>query len=319
MMKDEDEIMSEARRNTPRVRKAFSEYMNAIMLSSVAFLLVFVAMAAFTKITVYGQLNLLEVGIQTVVMYVCVVSINLILRAYARRKGRETERWINAKREVEHNARELVARDLVKKAGEYCRAWEEHDVNTVRSMILTEVGLKLEAYEKVKMLSVEEIKALDEEQCKELGIEKPFTKEQIKALRKAKRVKRLHYDEKYLSFRESVSTFRHSPSGGIKSKTVLHIKTAQLLATTALASVFSVSVGVDLILNFSYGTVVMCLMKLATLVISAVFGIIGGYKFSTGREVNEMEDRADEQRRFFKWCGENLPAQMPEIEKEAGE
>lgn len=319
MIRDEDEIMSAARRNVPRVRKAFSEYMNAIMLSSVAFLLVFIAMAAFTKIGVHGNLNWLEVGIQTVIMYACTVSIHLILRSYARRKGRETERWITAKKAVERNGRAVVTRNLMKKAGEYCRAWEEYDVTTVRSMILTEVGLKIEIYEKVKMLSVREIAELDEAHFAKLGIDKPFTKEQIKALGSAKRVKRLHYDENYLSVRETVGTRRHSPSGGLKAKTVLRIKTAQLFATTAVASVFYVSVGVDLILNFSYATLITCLLKLTMLVIFAVFGMVGGYKFATGREVNEMEDRADEQRRFFKWCGEVPPDEAPVNEEKAGE
>ena len=308
-------VLSEARRHTPRIKKAFSEWLNAIMLSAVAFLLVFIAMAAFTQITVHGNLNWIEVGVQTVIMYSCTVSIHFILRAYARRKGRETERWQKAHDEIERNGRALVSRDLIKRAGDYCRAWEDYDVNSTRSAILKEVGLDLAIYERVKKFTVEEIVGFTDEQRKEIGLEKPFTSEEIKAIKKAKRVRRLYYDENYLSMRETVGLHRRSPSGGIKSKTILRLKSAQLLATTAITSVFTVSIGAELMVNFSYATLITCLVKLAMLVIFAVFGMIGGYKFAIGREVEEMEDRADEQRRFFKWCGEEPPQIAKETEK----
>lgn len=305
-------ILSEARRHTPRMKKAFSEWLNAIMLCAVAFLLVFIAMAAFTQITVHGNLNWIEVGVQTVIMYSCTVSIHFILRAYARRKGRDTDRWQKAHDEIEKNGRELVSRDLVKRAGEYCRAWEDYDVNSTRSAILKEVGLDLPVYEKLKKFTVEEIAEFNEERLKEIGREKPFTREEIKAIKRAKRVRRLRYDENYLSMRETVGLHRHSPSGGIKSKTILRLKSAQLLATTAITSIFAVSIGAELVVNFSYATLITCLVKLAMLVIFAVFGMVGGYKFATGREVEEMEDRADEQRRFFKWCGQEPPKSAQE-------
>lgn len=316
--KRDEVIMSNAIRHAPKAKKAFSEWLNAIMLCAVAFLLVFIAMAAFTQITVHGNLNWLEIGVQTVIMYSCTVSIHFILRAYARRKGRETERWQKAHDEIERNGRELVSRDLVKRAGEYCRAWEEYDVNSTRSAILKETGLDLAIYEKLKMFTIEEITEFSEEQLKEIGHENPFTREEIKAIKKAKRVRRLHYDENYLSVRETVGLRRHSPSGAIKSKTVLRLKSAQLLATTAITSVFTVSIGAELMVNFSYATLITCLVKLAMLVIFAVFGMIGGYKFATGREVEEMETRADEQRRFFKWCGEEPPKTPKETEKAEG-
>ena len=310
--KDVSDVLSEARRHESKVKKAFSEWLNAIMLCAVAFLLVFIAMAAFTQITVHGNMNWIEVGVQTVIMYACTVSIHLILRAYARGKGRETERWQTVHAEIERNGRAIVSLGLVKRAGDYCRAWEDYDVNSTRFSILKEVGLNIDFYEKVKKFTIKEIIGFTDEKRKEVGHEKPFTAEEIKAIKKAKKVRRLYYDENYLSLRETVGIRRHSPSGGIKSKTIIRLKSAQLLASTAITSIFTVSIGAELMVNFSYATLVTCLVKLAMLVISAVFGMVGGYKFSTGREIEEMEDRADEQRRFFKWCGQEPPKSAQE-------
>lgn len=295
MIEEENKVetMSEARR--PRQKRAFQEHLNTVMLLVVAFIIAFMLMVAFVRISVNADVDLLEVTYQTVLLYFCTVTVHIILRAYARRKGRETQKWKDAKAEVERNGRKIVELDLVKKTSEYCRAWEEHDVNSLRERILKEVGLSLSDFNSFyNKHSIEEIA----EKFPEL------TKEQLRAVRHAKRVKRLKYDENYLSAKQRISMRRRSPSGGIKANMAVKIQTVELLLICGITSLFLVHMSADLILHFSYSTVIICVVKLLTLVIFGAFGMHGGYKFSSVREVAEMEDRADEQRRFFRWCGE---------------
>lgn len=295
-MFDEEETpnaMSEARR--PRQKRAFQEHLNTVMLFVVGFIIAFMLMVAFVRISVNAEVDLLEVTYQTVLLYFCTVTVHIILRAYARRKGRETKKWTDAKEEVERNGRRIVEFDLVKKTSEYCRAWEEYDVNSLRERILKEVGLSLSDFNTY----------FNKYSLKEIAEKFPnITKEQMRAVKHAKRVKRLHYDENYLSAKERISMRRRSPSGGIKANTAVKIQTVELLFICGITSMFLVHMSADLILHFSYATVVICVVKLLMLVIFGAFGMHGGYKFSSVREVAEMEDRADEQRRFFRWCGE---------------
>lgn len=289
---DENKVMSEARR--PRQKRAFQDHMNTVMLLVVGFIIAFMLMLAFVRISVNADVDLLEVTYQTVLLYCCTVTVHIILRAYARRKGRETQKWKDAKAEVEKNGRKIVELDLVKKTSEYCRAWEAFDVNSLRERILKEVGLSLNDFNTgFKKYSIAEIA----EKFPEL------TREQLRALKRAKRVKQLHYDENYLSAKQRISMRRRSPSGGIKANTAVKIQTIELLLTCGITSMFLVHMSADLILHFSYATIVICVVKLLMLVIFGAFGIHGGYKFAAVREVAEMEDRADEQRRFFRWCG----------------
>ena len=288
---EKHEFMSEARRPM-RVKKAFQDHMNAMMIAAVAFIIVFMLTAALTKITVDAELNFFEVSFQTAMLYACTVSVHLILRSYARRKGRETERWNKAHERVVANGREIVERGLVGFTSEYCRAWEKRDVEELRRRILAEVGLTLKDYEGVCMYSADELE----------GKFPNFTKEQRKAIAKAKRVKRLHYDEHYLSVKENIELYRHSPSGGLKSKTVVRINTASVFLTSGIASLFSVYMTAEIIINPTLITIVLCLVKLVVMTIFATFGIIGGYNHATVREVGEFGDRADEQCRFIKWC-----------------
>lgn len=295
MIEEENKVetMSEARR--PRQKRAFQEHLNTVMLLVVGFIIAFMLMVAFVHINVNAKVDLLEVTYQTALLYFCTVTVHIILRAYARRKGRETQKWKDAKAEVEKNGRKIVELDLVKKTSEYCRAWEDFDVNSLRERILKEVGLSLRDFNAYfNKYSLKEIKKNFQD----------LTKGQLRALKRAKRVKRLHYDENYLSAKQRIATHRRSPSGGIKSNTAVKIQTAELLLTCGVTSIFLVHMSADLILHFSYATVVICVVKLLMLAIFGAFGMYGGYKFSSVREVAEMEDRADEQRRFFRWCGE---------------
>lgn len=291
MFEEEHGLMSEARRPT-KVKKAFQDHLNALMLSAVAFIIVFMLTAALTKITVDAELNFFEVSFQTALLYACTVSVHLILRSYARRKGRETEKWKIAHDKVSAYGREIVERGLVKFTSEYCRAWEDHDLEELRKRILAEVGLTMQDYAIACMYGPEELK----EKFPSL------TKEQRKAIIKAKKVKRLHYDEHYLSVKENIGLYRHSPSGGMKSKTVVRINTASVFLTSGIASLFSVYLTAEIIVNPTLVTIVLCCVKLVVMAIFATFGIINGYNHSAVREVGEFVDRADEQNRFIKWC-----------------
>ena len=303
MFRDKEPLQDPAeepifRRRQNKTAKVFQDYMNAIMLSIVGFLVIFVAMAYMTRITFGGDLNWRDVTFQSLFMYICTVSIHLILRSYARRKGRETEGWKAAKAKLSENREKIIKGDLTLRVSEYCRAWEVWDVDNVRKRILSEVCISLEKFKVTYNLYTEE----------ELPQKFPdLTKEQVKAIVKAKHVKRLHYDESYITDNESHGIWRSSPSGGIKTKTIIRIQTAQTLFTTAIASIFSVSIGVELIVNPTFATVVMCLIKLSVLLIMGVVGMVSGYNFAANRETNEMISRIDEQDRFLKWCEKDLP------------
>lgn len=291
MFEEEHETMSEARRPI-KVRRAFQDHLNALMLSSVAFIIIFMLMTALTKITIDAELNFFEVSFQTALLYGCTVSVHLILRSYARRKGRQTEKWKAAHEQVGAYGREIVERGLVGLTSDYCRSWEEHDVRELRKHILAEAGLTLEDYARVCMYTADEVADKFPN----------LTKEQRRAISKAKRVKKLHYDEHYLSVKENIGLYRHSPSGGVKAKTVVRLNTASVFIASGITSLFSVYLTAEIIVNPTLVTIVLCCVKLVILAIFATLGVINGYNHSTVREVGEFVDRVDEQRRFLKWC-----------------
>ena len=58
----------------------------------------------------------------------------------------------------------------------------------------------------------------------------------------------------------------------------------------------------EVIFNPSAEAVVECVIKLAVIAFFGAIGMIGGYNLAAIREVDEMNDRADEQERFINWA-----------------
>lgn len=273
----------------PRKRRLFQDYVNGIMLSVVGLLVVAMFMTYLTNITFQTQIDVKEIGIQAGFMYICTVSANLILRTISRRKGRETEAWIKARETIETNARKITDNGYNRLISPYCRAWEEDEQNTERARILSEIGMNVSEFTGYSIFSRKELK------------KKGLTKRQISVILGARKVKRLRYKDSYLTASDRGAK-REAPSGGITTRGLNAIQTIQYLVATAITTLFSVSIVSELIIDFSYANVVMCLIKFATFAVGAAVGIVGGYNLTTVKEVEEMNYRAAEQSRFIAYC-----------------
>ncbi len=176
----------------------------------------------------------------------------------------------------------------------YCREWEEERLNSDIEVVLSPVGITLEEFK-------EKYAKYD---SKELAEKFPeLTGYQLKTVLRAKRIKRLKFDERY--FYVNANAGRHrSPSGGVKAKQLNQMIIARIAFTTLAFSLISASLLRDIIIDFSWTSVVKCLIKVAITLFFGAMGMIGGYNFTTTREVSEMNAKSDEIEIFLKWCEE---------------
>ena len=270
----------------------FAGLIDGITLSVAAILIIVIFMMYLTEVSFNGNIDWKNVGFSGALMYVCTVSFYFLLRSFSSRKGRLTQNHLKAQERIEKNNAEIVERGYASRTREYCRAWEDAEIDSARSHVLADAGIALVQFK--------------EEYCKysakELAAEFPdLTEYQCETIARAKKIKRLRYDESYLTVYDKHGR-RKSPSGGFTTRTLRHIQTLQTLVTTALSSVFSVYMALDIIANPSFATVVMCLVKIVIILGCGAWGMIGGWNMSSVREVEEMGAKADEQERFIKWC-----------------
>lgn len=275
-----------------RRNRTFQDFVNGASLFTIGILFVVVVMLYITQIAFDTDFSWQQIGLEGVILYFATVSISLLSRSYARRKGRGTEKYTKAYERVEGNNHIIIDNGFSAKAYYYCRAWEEAELRAERAKVLSSVAISVQEFE-------EKYIKYNKEELKERYPE--LSADEVKTILLAKKVKRLKYNETYLTATNDVNG-RHSPSGGLKTKTVFKIDTARIVVTTAFSSLFAVSIIIEVISNPSWETILECVIKVAMIIVFAAIGVVGGYGFSVYKESRELDDKADEQERFIKWC-----------------
>lgn len=312
MYNDSNLDLNGARENFPlRVRKSknFQDFVDGITLTAIAALVIVVIMLYITTISFNADFSLKQIGIEGLILYFATVSISLLCRSYARRKGRNTKAFSSAFARVEEYNQRIIENGYSARTTEYCRLWEETELRSARTKILSSVGISVEHFEKAYL-------KYNKSELKQRYPE--LSSGEVAAILKAKKIKRLKYDESYLTVSDKVYG-RHSPSGGFKNHTAEKMSTVRLFITGAVSCAFSASLVMEVVADPSWATIVTCAVKVILIVIFGVLNIVGGYNSSAVREPRELEEKADEQARFIKYC-EKLPAtkiNQPQAVKEA--
>lgn len=276
----------------PVKNRSFATLIDGLTLTVAGVLIVVIFMVYMTQVSFNSSVDWKDAGFEGGLMYICTVSFYLLLRSYSTRKGRAIEVYIKAGERIERNNAEIVHRGYARHTREYCRMWEEDELNGAREHVLADAGIKLAEF--------------NDGFCRygkrELCSKFPELSEyQVKTILRAKRIKRLAYDESYLSVHDKHGR-RSAPSGGFTARKMKHWQTVQTLVTTALTSSLSISMALNIVADPSFATVVTCLVKIVIILGCGAWGMICGWNMSSVREVEELNAKADEQERFIVYC-----------------
>lgn len=278
--------------------KTFTRMLDGVTITTILLIFVSVALLYLTNISVDMNMSWKDFGYEAVILYIFTVAINLLARSVAKRRGRETKPYEAARKAVNDNEDEIISKGLRGMERDYCRDWEEAELRDSREKVLSSVRLSVDVFES------EYIKYSNKE-LKDKQQELRLTDYQLKVVRKAKRIRRLKFDEKYLSANMKVRR-RVSPTGEINTSQYEKLHTLKYLFTAFAGVCVSASLALDVIANPTFGTVVMCVIKIVTILISAVCGMMGGYKLTAELETAELLRKAVEQKNFIKWCERSL-------------
>lgn len=292
MIRDEKPVQA----NLPIKNVSFAGLLDGMTITSVVIIFISVALLYLTNISIDLNMSWKDFGYEAVILYIFTVTINFLMRSVAKRKGRETKEHTKAFALVEILENEIIVKGLRGREGEYCRKWEADELRHARKAILSSAGVDIDKFEgEYVKYSENELKAKREA----LGL----TELQVAVIKKAKRVRQLRYNERYLS--TSLKTGRRvSPSGEINTSRYERWRTVQYLLTALIGVCVSASLALNIIADPSFGTVVMCIIKIITILISAIAGMIGGYRLTAEMETAELNRKAVEQKNFLKWCEE---------------
>lgn len=288
--------------------KTFSNIIDGATISTIVFLFIAVVLLYLTNITVNMGMGWKEFGYEAIILYIFTVTINFLMRSIAKRKGSETEAHIKAYEEVSKLESEIIDKGLRGFERAYCSEWEESELRNARKSVLSSARVDIKDFEETYL-------KYSNRELKRRRSEFKLTEGQLKIIRKAKRIKRLHYSEKYLT--ASLKGWRRvSPTGEINSAKCERVRTIQYLVTSFAGVCVSASLALEIISEPTFGTIVMCIIKIVTVLISAIFGMTGGYKLTAEIQTYEYLRKAIEQRNFIKWCADDkniiYPTNIPE-------
>ena len=110
----------------------FAGLIDGITLSVAAILIIVIFMMYLTEVSFNGDIDWKNVGFSGALMYVCTVSFYFLLRSFSSRKGRLTQNHLKAQERIEKNNAEIVGKGYASRTREYCRAWEDAEIDSAR-------------------------------------------------------------------------------------------------------------------------------------------------------------------------------------------
>lgn len=282
---------------------SFSDGLDITVIVLVLGLVIAVILAFLAEFVIGAQIDLKEVGIDTGIVAACTISIYILLKSFAQRRGRKTELWISAQERQGEKSAELVKKNYARYAAEYCREWENERLERRQTQLLSEANLSFKDFRELYC------------SCSKEELNEKFhdlTEFQRKTILKAKRIKRVRYDERYLL--TSVQDNRRkdsSPSGGLTTGQMNAADNLRTVITTVLTSLFSASILQEVIFTPTKEAVIKLFVKLAVILVFSALAMVKGYQFSTVKEVREMNAKSDNLEIFMKWC-EAEKVKLPE-------
>lgn len=286
--------------------KSFTDYMDTSIVLMIIGIILAIIVTFFVEFILDPNVDWREIGVNTVLITACTIAVYLLVRYYAMRKGRKTKAWTDATTNMVDRGKKIIDGDRAKYIPKYCRAWEDERLDNDITAVLAPVGITLKDYkDKYAKLSNKEL--LDKYSVK--ATDKPsaaqkdaLTSFQIKTILKAKKVKRLKFDERYFYVNANSGCNSRSPSSGLNTKQLNRITIARIVMTSVVTSLVSATLLRDIIINFSAESIIKCVIKLAIILFFGAIAMVGGYTFTAVRETSEMNAKSDEIDVFLKWC-----------------
>ncbi len=276
--------------------RTFADYLDTSIVIMIVGIVIAIVLTFFVTFIFDPHFDWKDVGVNTVLITACTIAVYLLVRYYAMRKGRKTRVWVEASEKVQQRGKTIIENDKAKLIPKYCRAWEDERLKNDITVTLAPVGITYEEFkEKYAILGKEELVKKYPE----------LTAYQVKTILRAKKIKRLKFDERYFYVNSTPSSRSRAPGGGISTKQLNRLTVARITLTSVVTSLVSAALLRDIIIDLSAASLIKCVIKLAIIIFFGAIAMIGGYTFTSVKETNEMNAKSDEIDVFLKWCEEN--------------
>lgn len=274
---------------------------SAILSSIAAILIVIIALVYLAEIDTTFKISWKSLTINGALIFVCSQAFHFVLKFYAQNKVRESEEYIRARKDAKEAIERLGKSEYSGRVNEYCKCHTGETIERIKSSILAPAGISYTEY-LLKYIGK------NAKELAEAFPEEHLTKNQVRAILRCNRIKVKPYDPNFL--RECFPNPKENvePSRRYRPEHDNNVETIRSAVTGLLLCVCVVNIGGDIVLNFSFATIVLCLVKLVATIISGVMG----YRFGLNNmrsEIDLLYMKVLEAENCMEWCKQN-PVQL---------
>ncbi len=244
--------------------------------------IVFVVIVVFTTdIKITSALEWAALGLSFFVLLMCSYSMYVNCADSGSRAGKISSTYIGASEHYDDLKNKVVSMKIQGRLPEFCRHYVDEELHNTRASIVADVGI---TYEQYKELYVGKDKVA-------LKRDGKLSRAHINAIIAANKIKPIRLTPEMILKRGRGSSHR-SPLG-MKPTTRKSIKFGVKLIKVCLASVLTSVVVLDVVINPTWATFAVCLLKLFPVVLNGFMGYKMGYDNVVVDTVNYMTDQAD--------------------------
>lgn len=243
------------------------------------FIIIVVGVVMTTEIRFDSAADVASLGLDFFVMLFCSYGMYINLAGSGTKQGLATKIYIEVCARYEELKAKLSSEGAQGKLSAFCEDYVQKELISTRTTILVSVGIDYNTYiEKYIGKDVPEIK-------------EALTEAQRKAIRQANRVKPIKLTPDMIIKRERGSN-RRSPLG-FSPQAKKAFAFSGKFTTTALTSVLTVWIVLDVIVDPGWNVAVLALMRILAVVVNGFSGYQFGYDNVTVDRVNYMNDQCD--------------------------
>ena len=260
------------------------------------FSILFVAVAVFfTDVKMTDIKALTELSLTIAILWFCGYSIYFVTFDMGEKTAKKQKAYTEALTAYNSEKKTVKQSELKR----YCEEYRTDELVYMRKSIVTsEGGIDYNTYEK-EYLGKNKKELM---QFMQNSSENCLTKQQIKAIVTANRLKPITLKAEHV-LQEDKGTVRRSPLARSPKTTKTWVTVKKTFSSTVLAF-FGGSVAFSLILDFSWATVVACLFKLLTIIVSACFGYKAGYNIIVDDTIKYITSQTDFLKGHAQWATE---------------
>ena len=245
------------------------------------FLLFVVGVVMTTDISLKTAAESASIGLEFYALMFCSYGMYLNCTGSGKKQGLLTDVYRDANSRYEELRRKIKDGGLEEALSAFCRKYVQDELKNARTLILANVGITYERYEK-------EIIGKD---LSKLELDIPLTEVQIKAVKKANKLKPIKLTSEMIIQKDRVP-IRRSPLG-INPHTKKIIVFVIKAFTTGFTALLMIRMAFSVLAQPSWGMFASVLLKMLAVILNGFMGYQFGYEHITITSVSFMNSQSD--------------------------